>query len=168
MTIKSSGIRLHIEPLQFDALLQSLEAKTPPKTQMDFSVKQVVVRLYDFITRSLASHYSFDELAVIIQGSLSELEILDDEMEIKGATLRQYFLDEKRERERADGGTGGPGGRKAAGGRSVKTPIRGHGKAEVAAVEAVVEAVVLEPEKAIGEKAKRAPTARTSAVELAY
>jgi hypothetical protein len=158
MTSKSSGIRLHIEPLQFDALLQSLEAKTPPKMQTDFSMKQVVTRLYEFIVRSLASHYSFDELAVMIQGSLLELEILDEGMEIKGATLRQYFLEEKRERERADGG------RKGAGGRAVKTPTRGTGKAEVA----VVEAVVMEPEKAVEDKAKRAPTARASTVELAY
>jgi hypothetical protein len=161
MTSKSSGIRLHIEPLQFDALLQSLEAKTPPKTQTDFSVKQVVARLYDFMTRSLASHYSFDELAVMIQGSLLELEILDAGMEIKGATLRQYFLEEKREREKSDGTVGG---RKGTGGRSVKTPTRGNGKAEVAVVaEAVAEAV--EP---IVETPKRAPTARTSTVELAY
>jgi hypothetical protein len=164
MTSKSSGIRLHIEPLQFDALLQSLEAKTPPKTQTDFSVKQVVVRLYDFITRALASHYSFDELAVMIQGSLLELEILDEGMEIKGATLRQYFLEEKREREKSDGAVGAVGGRKSAGGRSVKTPTRGNGKAEVAVVaDAVADAV--EP---IVETPKRAPTARTSAVELAY
>jgi hypothetical protein len=158
MTSKSSGIRLHIEPLQFDALLQSLEAKTPPKMQTDFSMKQVVTRLYEFITRSLASHYSFDELAVMIQGSLLDLEILDKGMEIKGATLRQYFLEEKRERERADGG------RKGSGGRSVKTPTRGNGKAEAA----VVEAVVMEPEKAVGDRPKRAPTARASTVELAY
>jgi hypothetical protein len=157
MTSKSSGIRLHIEPLQFDALLQSLEAKTPPKTQTDFSVKQVVVRLYDFITRSLASHYSFDELAVMIQGSLLELEILDAGMEIKGATLRQYFLEEKREREKSAEGVGG---RKGPGGRSVKTPTRGNGKAEVAVVADAVEPIVETP--------KRALTARTSTVELAY
>jgi hypothetical protein len=160
MTSKSSGIRLHIEPLQFDALLQSLEAKTPPKMQTDFSMKQVVTRLYEFIVRSLASHYSFDELAVMIQGSLLELEILDEGMEIKGATLRQYFLEEKRERERADGGTG----RKGSGGKSVKTPTRGNGKAEAA----VVKAVVVEPEKTVEAKPRRAPTARASTVELAY
>jgi hypothetical protein len=158
MTSKSSGIRLHIEPLKFDALLQSLEAKTPPKMQTDFSVKQVVSRLYEFMTRSLASHYSFDELAVMIQGSLLELEIIDEGMEIKGATLRQYFLEEKRERERADGGDRG---RKGSGGRSGKTPTRGNGKA-------AVEAVALEPEKVVEEKPKRAPTARASTVELAY
>jgi hypothetical protein len=92
MAIKSSAKLLHLPPPQFDLLLQELEAQTPPKTQTMFSMRQVVERLYDFITRSLERHYSYDELAVIIHASLVKMEDVGTVPEIKGATLKQYFL----------------------------------------------------------------------------
>jgi hypothetical protein len=150
---QSSGKLLHIEPQQFDMLVRSLEAKTPPKTQTAFSVKQIVGRLYGFIERSLAGHYSFDELAVMIRTSLAELETGEAVPEIKGATLRQYFLELKREREGQAGAAGRSGGRKKTARRSVKPPID-------AGIEDAPETVVAIPQ--------RAPTPKSSTIELAY
>ncbi len=109
MVNQSSGKRLHIQPQQFDALRSTLETKTPPKTQTVFSVKQVVARLHDALTQSLENHYSFDELALILQTSLVELNITDELFNIKGSTLKQYYLEVKREQQSA---------------RPAKTPIR--------------------------------------------
>jgi hypothetical protein len=97
MAHKSSGKLLHIEPQQFDSLLIRLAAKTPPKTQTAFSVKQVVARLQDFITQSLENQYSFDEIAGIILTSLVEENIVEVEPELKGSSLRQYYLEVQRE-----------------------------------------------------------------------
>lgn len=97
MGSKSSGKLLHIEPQQFDALLIRLDAKTPPKTQTAFSVKQVVARLQDFIAQSLENQYSFDEIAQIILVSLVEENIVEVEPELKGSSLRQYYLEVQRE-----------------------------------------------------------------------
>jgi hypothetical protein len=97
MVSKSSGKLLYIEPEQFDTLLIRLSSKTPPKTQTAFSMKQVVARLQDFITQSLENHYSFDEVALIIQASLVEENIVEVEPELKGSSLRQYYLEVQRE-----------------------------------------------------------------------
>jgi hypothetical protein len=97
MAHKSSGKLLHIEPQQFDSLLIGLFAKTPPKTQTAFSVKQVVGRLQDFITQSLENQYGFDEIAPIILASLVEENIVDVEPELKASSLRQYYLEVQRE-----------------------------------------------------------------------
>jgi hypothetical protein len=97
MVNKSSGKLLHIEPQQFDSLLIRLAAKTPPKTQTAFSVKQVVARLQGFIAQSLENQYSFDEIAPIILASLVEENIVDVEPELKGSSLRQYYLEVQRE-----------------------------------------------------------------------
>jgi hypothetical protein len=98
MGAQSSGKRLHIQPQQFEALLDMLAAKTPPKTQTAFSVKQIVARLEDFIAQSLENHYSFDEIALIIQSSLCEENIVEAELELKGSTLKQYYLEVQREK----------------------------------------------------------------------
>jgi hypothetical protein len=97
MVNKSSGKLLHIEPQQFDSLLIRLIAKTPPKTQTAFSVKQIVARLQDFITQSLENQYSFDEIAPIILASLVEENIVEVEPELKASSLRQYYLEVQRE-----------------------------------------------------------------------
>jgi hypothetical protein len=97
MAHKSSGKLLHIEPQQFDSLLIRLIAKTPPKTQTAFSVKQFIARLQDFIAQSLENQYSFDEIAPIILASLVEENIVDVEPELKGSSLRQYYLEVQRE-----------------------------------------------------------------------
>jgi hypothetical protein len=97
MAHKSSGKLLHIEPQQFDSLLIRLVAKTPPKTQTAFSVKQFVARLQDFIAQSLENQYSFDEIAPIILASLVEENIVDVEPELKASSLRQYYLEVQRE-----------------------------------------------------------------------
>jgi hypothetical protein len=97
MVNKSSGKLLHIEPQQFDSLLLRLEAKTPPKTQTAFSVKQVVARLQAFIAQSLENQYSFDEIAQIILASLVEENIVEVEPELKASSLRQYYLEVQRE-----------------------------------------------------------------------
>jgi hypothetical protein len=97
MAHKSSGKLLHIEPQQFDSLLIRLIAKTPPKTQTAFSVKQFVARLQDFIAQSLENQYSYDEIAPIILASLVEENIVDVEPELKGSSLRQYYLEVQRE-----------------------------------------------------------------------
>ena len=98
MGARSSGKRLHIQPQQFEALLAMLAAKTPPKTQTAFSVKQIVARLQDFIAQSLENHYSFDEIALIIQSSLCEENIVEAQLELKGSTLKQYYLEVQREK----------------------------------------------------------------------
>ncbi|MFM2432632.1 MAG: hypothetical protein RLZZ511_3846 [Cyanobacteriota bacterium] len=97
MVNKSSGKLLHIEPQQFDSLLIRLAAKTPPKTQTAFSVKQVVARLQGFIAQSLENQYGFDEIAQIILASLVEENIVEVEPELKGSSLRQYYLEVQRE-----------------------------------------------------------------------
>jgi hypothetical protein len=97
MVNKPSGKLLHIEPQQFDSLLIRLAAKTPPKTQTAFSVKQVVARLQGFITQSLENQYNFDEIAQIILVSLVEENIVEVEPELKGSSLRQYYLEVQRE-----------------------------------------------------------------------
>jgi hypothetical protein len=97
MVNKSSGKLLHIEPQQFDSLLIRLAAKTPPKMQTAFSVKQVVARLQAFIAQSLENQYSFDEIAQIILASLVEENIVEVEPELKGSSLRQYYLEVQRE-----------------------------------------------------------------------
>jgi hypothetical protein len=96
MVNKSSGKLLHIEPQQFDSLLIRLIAKTPPKTQTAFSVKQFIARLQDFIAQSLENQYTYDEIAPIILASLVEENIVDVEPELKGSSLRQYYLEVQR------------------------------------------------------------------------
>jgi hypothetical protein len=97
MVNKSSGKLLHIEPQQFDSLLIRLIAKTPPKTQTAFSVKQFVARLQDFIAQSLENQYTYDEIAPIILASLVEENIVEVEPELKASSLRQYYLEVQRE-----------------------------------------------------------------------
>jgi hypothetical protein len=97
MVNKSSGKLLHIEPQQFDSLLIRLIAKTPPKTQTAFSVKQFIARLQEFIAQSLENQYSYDEIAPIILASLVEENIVDVEPELKASSLRQYYLEVQRE-----------------------------------------------------------------------
>jgi hypothetical protein len=97
MVNKSSGKLLHIQPQQFDSLLIRLIAKTPPKTQTAFSVKQFVARLQDFIAQSLENQYTYDEIAPIILASLVEENIVDVEPELKASSLRQYYLEVQRE-----------------------------------------------------------------------
>jgi hypothetical protein len=98
MASQSSAKLLHIQPPQFEALLAVLAAKTPPKTQTVFSVKQIVGRLQGFITQSLENHYSFDEIALIIQSSLLEEKIVEIEPDLKGSTLKQYYLEVQRDK----------------------------------------------------------------------
>jgi hypothetical protein len=97
MVNKSSGKLLHIQPQQFDSLLIRLIAKTPPKTQTAFSVKQFIARLQEFIAQSLENQYSYDEIAPIILASLVEENIVEVEPELKGSSLRQYYLEVQRE-----------------------------------------------------------------------
>jgi hypothetical protein len=97
MVNKSSGKLLHIEPPQFDSLLIRLIAKTPPKTQTAFSVKQFIARLQDFIAQSLENQYSYDEIAPIILASLVEENIVEVAPELKASSLRQYYLEVQRE-----------------------------------------------------------------------
>ncbi len=97
MVNKSSGKLLHIQPQQFDSLLIRLIAKTPPKTQTAFSVKQFVARLQDFIAQSLENQYTYDEIAPIILASLVEENIVEVEPELKASSLRQYYLEVQRE-----------------------------------------------------------------------
>jgi hypothetical protein len=97
MVNKSSGKLLHIQPQQFDSLLIRLIAKTPPKTQTAFSVKQFVARLQDFIAQSLENQYSYDEITPIILASLVEENIVDVAPELKASSLRQYYLEVQRE-----------------------------------------------------------------------
>jgi hypothetical protein len=97
MASQSSGKLLSIQPPQFEALLAVLATKTPPKTQTVFSVKQIVGRLQGFIAQSLENHYSFDEIALIIQSSLVEEKIVESEPDLKGSTLKQYYLEAQRE-----------------------------------------------------------------------
>jgi hypothetical protein len=97
MVNKSSGKLLHVEPQQFDSLLIRLIAKTPPKTQTAFSVKQFIARLQDFIAQSLENQYSYDEIAPIILASLVEENIVDVAPELKASSLRQYYLEVQRE-----------------------------------------------------------------------
>jgi hypothetical protein len=97
MVNKSSGKLLHIQPQQFDSLLIRLIAKTPPKTQTAFSVKQFIARLQDFIAQSLENQYSYDEIAPIILASLVEENIVEVEPELKASSLRQYYLEVQRE-----------------------------------------------------------------------
>jgi hypothetical protein len=97
MVNKLSGKLLHIEPQQFDSLLIRLIAKTPPKTQTAFSVKQFIARLQDFIAQSLENQYSYDEIAPIILASLVEENIVEVEPELKASSLRQYYLEVQRE-----------------------------------------------------------------------
>jgi hypothetical protein len=117
MVNKSSGKLLHIEPQQFDSLLIRLIAKTPPKTQTAFSVKQFVARLQDFIAQSLENQYSYDEIAPIILASLVEENIVEVEPELKGSSLRQYYLEVQRE-------TASPPTRKRKSTRSRNAPKR--------------------------------------------
>jgi hypothetical protein len=117
MVNKSSGKLLHIEPQQFDSLLIRLIAKTPPKTQTAFSVKQFVARLQDFIAQSLENQYSYDEIAPIILASLVEENIVDVAPELKGSSLRQYYLEVQRK-------TASPPTRKRKSTRSKNTPKR--------------------------------------------
>jgi hypothetical protein len=98
MASQSSGKLLSIQPPQFDALLATLAAKTPPKNQTVFSVKQIVGRLQGFIAQSLENHYSFDEIALIIQSSLVEEKIVESEPDLKGSTLKQYYLEVQRDK----------------------------------------------------------------------
>jgi hypothetical protein len=98
MASQASAKLLHIQPPQFEALLAVLAAKTPPKTQTVFSVKQIVARLQGFITQSLENHYSFDEIALIIQSSLVEEKIVEIEPDLKGSTLKQYYLEVQRDK----------------------------------------------------------------------
>ncbi len=161
MVNKSSGKLLHIEPQQFEVLLSALMAKTPPKTQTAFSVKQLVGRLYEFMAQSLARHYSFEELAGMIQTSLAELETVEDVPEIKGATLRQYFLEVKRERDGQMGTAGRSAGRKKPGARSVKADLGGREKVPIGDSDAGV------PETGV-EIPRRAPATKSATVDLAY
>jgi hypothetical protein len=168
MAIKSSAKLLHLPPPQFDMLLQELEAQTPPKTQTLFSMRQVVERLYDFITRSLERHYSYDELAVIIRASLVKMEDVGTVPEIKGATLKQYFLEAKRERDlrsaskRKSGSAKdrNPAGTKMDLDTGLETPIAGDSQTE-STIDSGMDSVTR-------AGAKRLPTAKSSTVELAY
>jgi hypothetical protein len=107
-----SGRLLEIQPQQFDLLLQTLAEKTPPKPQTVFSTKEIVGRLYDFISQALANHYCFDELVPIIQSSLLELQIVEQVPELKGSTIRQYYLEMQREKEQKRSGKRAMGGGK--------------------------------------------------------
>jgi hypothetical protein len=176
MAIKSSAKLLHLPPPQFDLLLQELEAQTPPKTQTMFSMRQVVERLYDFITRSLERHYSYDELAVIIHASLVKMEDVGTVPEIKGATLKQYFLEAKRERDVRSAGkrkSGSAKDRNPAGIKmdletglemSLETQIAGNSAME-SATEPTIDSGMDSGQRT---GTKRLPTAKTAAVELAY
>lgn len=90
---------LEIQPQQFDVLLSDLDEKTPPKEKTLYTIKEIVERLYDFITKSLDNHYSYDELAVMIRESLETLELEEEIPEIRGGTLKKYYLEVKREKE---------------------------------------------------------------------
>jgi hypothetical protein len=176
MAIKSSAKLLHLPPPQFDLLLQELEAQTPPKTQTLFSMRQVVERLYDFITRSLERHYSYEELAVIIHASLVKMEDVGTVPEIKGATLKQYFLEAKRERDVRSASkrkSGAAKDRNPAGikmdletglGTGLETPIAGD-STTASGMESTIDVGI-----ASGQRAgtKRLSTAKASTVELAY
>jgi hypothetical protein len=151
MVNQASGKLLHIEPLQFDVLLQSLEAQTPPKTRCLFSMRQVVERLYDFIARSVENHYEFDELAVMIHQNLLKLDDVGEVPEIKGATLKQYFLEAKRDRE------AGTAGKRKAG---TKTKVKQDSP--------VVKEVVGTALETASKTTTKLPTDRSAKVELAY
>jgi hypothetical protein len=155
MVNQASGKLLHIEPLQFDVLLQSLEAQTPPKTRCLFSMRQVVERLYDFIARSVENHYEFDELAVMIHQNLLKLDDVGEVPEIKGATLKQYFLEVKRDRET------GTGRRKSG---ALKTGAKTKVRQDSPVVKDVVEMPLETPLKTT----TKLPAGRSAKVELAY
>jgi hypothetical protein len=171
----SSAKLLHLPPQQFDLLLQDLESQTPPKTQTMFSLRQVVERLYDFLVKSLGNHYSFDELAVIIHKGLLNLEAVGEVPEIKGETLKKYFLEVRRERESPTGK------RKAGTGKSdrtssVKPSLEARGKGDRQDSESPIVPIAnppIEPVPEVSEEAKPAvkklPTSRSSTtIELAY
>jgi hypothetical protein len=150
MAYKSSGKLLHIEPQQFDSLLIRLIAKTPPKTQTAFSVKQFVARLQDFIAQSLENQYSFDEIAPIILASLVEENIVDVAPELKGSSLRQYYLEVQRE-------TAAPPTQKR---KSTRSRNASKGKREIP-----------KPATPVAESApieKHTPTAKSAEIQLAY
>jgi hypothetical protein len=158
MVNKSSGKLLHIEPQQFDSLLIRLIAKTPPKTQTAFSVKQFVARLQDFIAQSLENQYSFDEIAPIILASLVEENIVDVEPELKGSSLRQYYLEVQRE-------TASPPTRKRKSTRSRNAPKRSRKTIKSP------DRKTLKPATPVAESApieKRTPTANSAENQLAY
>jgi hypothetical protein len=167
MANMSSAKLLHLPPQQFDLLLQDLEAQTPPKTQTMFSLRQVVERLYDFLVRSLGNHYSFDELAVIIHKSLLNLEAVGEVPEIKGETLKKYFLEVRRERE-------SPTGKRKAG--TAKSSLGRTGKGDRRDGESPIVPVANPPMETVPEvieetkpAVKKLPTTRSSTtIELAY
>jgi hypothetical protein len=162
-----SGKLLEIQPQQFDLLLQTLAEKTPPKPQTVFSTKEIVGRLYDFISQALANHYSFDELVPIIQSSLLELQIVEQVPELKGSTIRQYYLEMQREREQKRPGKRSTGGNKTeskSAPQADKKPI----------VDATAQALPIAEsplENPIGADANlppKLPKPRSSNIELAY
>jgi hypothetical protein len=172
MAIKSSAKLLHLPPPQFDLLLQELEAQTPPKTQTLFSMRQVVERLYDFITRSLERHYSYDELAVIIHASLVKMEDVGTVPEIKGATLKQYFLEAKRERDLRSASKRKSGSGKDRNPAGIKMDLETGLETELEtsiAGDSQTDSTI-DSGMDSGQRAgtKRLPTAKTAAVELAY
>jgi hypothetical protein len=158
MVNKSSGKLLHIEPQQFDSLLIRLIAKTPPKTQTAFSVKQFVARLQDFIAQSLENQYSFDEIAPIILASLVEENIVDVEPELKGSSLRQYYLEVQRE-------TASPSTRKRKSTRSRNAPKRSR-KTTKSPDRKTPKTPALETSSVPIEK--QTPTAKSAESQLAY
>jgi hypothetical protein len=152
MTHKSSGKLLHIEPQQFDSLLIRLIAKTPPKAQTAFSVKQFVGRLQDFIAQSLENQYSYDEIAPIILASLVE------EPELKASSLRQYYLEVQRE-------TASPPTRKRKSTRSRNTPKRSR-KTTKSPDRKTLKTPT--PKTSPAPIEKHAPTAKSAENQLAY
>jgi hypothetical protein len=162
MVNKSSGKLLHIEPQQFDSLLIRLIAKTPPKTQTAFSVKQFVARLQDFIAQSLENQYSYDEIAPIILASLVEENIVDVEPDLKASSLRQYYLEVQREtiskpiRKRKSTRSRNASNRKR---KTTKSPDRKTPKIPTPKTLSVPETVLIE---------KHTPTATSAENQLAY
>jgi hypothetical protein len=163
-----SGKLLEIQPQQFDLLLQTLAQKTPPKPQTVFSTKEIVGRLYDFIAQALANHYSFDELVPIIQSSLVELQIVEQVPELKGSTIRQYYLEMQREKEQKRSGKRVTGGSKP----EPKPSPQPEKKATVASKAKALprtDPVPIESEiEAEANPPPKLPKPRSSNIELAY
>jgi hypothetical protein len=158
MVNKSSGKLLHIQPQQFDSLLIRLIAKTPPKTQTAFSVKQFVARLQEFIAQSLENQYSYDEIAPIILASLVEENIVEVEPELKASSLRQYYLEVQRE-------TAAPPTRKRKSTRSRNAPKRSR-KTPKSPDRKTTKTPT--PKTSPVPIEKRTPTATSAEIQLAY
>ncbi|NJN49164.1 MAG: hypothetical protein HC805_04440 [Alkalinema sp. RL_2_19] len=161
---------LEIQPQQFDVLRSDLDAKTPPKEKTLYTIKEIVERLYDFITKSLENHYSYDELAVMIQESLESLELEEEIPEIRGGTLKKYYLEVKREQESAPARkANGKSSRKQSGiKKSSISAATGESKSRPPEIKSEM------PESDSGESAKpqsgtkKLPRPDSSGIKLAY